>query len=105
MPGEPKRRHSRQRKGKRRASISFAIPNAVLCPNCNSMMIPHSVCRTCGFYRGKEVLNLSKTVKNKPKTGKRKLPLTPEKKKDKKLLRVFLKLIFKKNQKAWTHQK
>ena len=59
MPQEPKRRHSRQRKGKRRASISMSIPNAVVCPNCTNMMMPHSVCRTCGFYKGKEVLSKS----------------------------------------------
>jgi large subunit ribosomal protein L32 len=63
MAGEPKRRHSRQRKGKRRASISFAIPNAIVCPNCGSMMIPHSICKNCGFYRGKEYVNHSAKTK------------------------------------------
>lgn len=63
MPQEPKRRHSRQRKGKRRASISLAIPNAVICPNCNNMMIPHSVCGNCGFYKGREVINKSSKKK------------------------------------------
>lgn len=57
MGGEPKRRHSRQRKGKRRASISLSIPNAVLCQNCNNMMVPHNVCKTCGYYRGKEYIS------------------------------------------------
>lgn len=56
MAGEPKRRHSRQRKGKRRASISLSIPNAVVCSNCTNMMIAHSVCKNCGYYRGKEVI-------------------------------------------------
>lgn len=27
MPQEPKKRHSRQRQGKRRAAISLAVPN------------------------------------------------------------------------------
>ncbi len=60
MPGEPKRRHSRARKGKRRASISLTIPNAIVCPNCQSMMIAHSVCKNCGYYRGKEYISQSK---------------------------------------------
>lgn len=63
MAGEPKRRHSRQRKGKRRASIKLTIPNAIVCANCNEMMIPHSVCKNCGFYRGKEIINKNKTPK------------------------------------------
>lgn len=64
MGGEPKRRHSRQRKGKRRASISLSIPNAIICPNCQSMMVPHSVCKTCGFYKGKEYISKSKSEKS-----------------------------------------
>lgn len=61
MGGEPKRRHSRARKGKRRASISLSIPNAIVCPNCGIMTMSHAVCKKCGFYRGKEVLSLKKT--------------------------------------------
>ncbi|MEK9176425.1 MAG: 50S ribosomal protein L32 [Patescibacteria group bacterium] len=57
MAGEPKRRHSRARKGKRRASISLSIPNAVVCANCGNMIIAHAVCKNCGFYKGKEVIN------------------------------------------------
>jgi large subunit ribosomal protein L32 len=63
MAGEPKRRHSRARKGKRRASINLLIPNAVICPNCQNMKLPHTVCKKCGFYKGKEVISQSK--KNK----------------------------------------
>lgn len=63
MAGEPKRRHSRQRKGKRRASISLSIPNAVICANCQNMMTPHSVCKNCGYYKGNEVISKSKTKK------------------------------------------
>ena len=66
MGGEPKRRHSRQRKGKRRASINFAIPNAILCPNCAAMMIPHSICKNCGFYRGKEYIPHAKALDSQP---------------------------------------
>lgn len=68
MAGEPKRRHSIARKGKRRASIKFAIPNAVVCPNCKSMMLPHTVCKNCGYYRGKELLG-KKSEKTEEKTA------------------------------------
>ncbi len=63
MPGEPKRRHSRGRKGKRRASIHLSIPNAIICPNCGSMSLPHAVCKNCGYYRGKEYISKSKPEK------------------------------------------
>ncbi|MBI2622036.1 50S ribosomal protein L32 [Candidatus Microgenomates bacterium] len=35
MPQEPKRRHSRQRQGKRRASISFSLLRLGECKNCH----------------------------------------------------------------------
>ena len=61
MPQEPKKRHSRQRKGKRRASIFLRPPKGVFCPNCGDMTLPHMVCKNCGYYRGKQMLILKKT--------------------------------------------
>jgi len=63
MPQEPKRRHSRARKGKRRASISLSIPNVVVCPNCKTMTAPHAVCKNCGYYKGKEYISHAKPDK------------------------------------------
>ncbi len=65
MPGEPKRRHSRARKGKRRAGIKLVIPNAIVCPNCGAMTMPHNICKNCGYYRGKEYNSKSKIEKTK----------------------------------------
>jgi large subunit ribosomal protein L32 len=61
MPQEPKKKHSKARQGKRRASIRLSIPNAVICPNCGNMNLPHTVCRNCGFYRGREVVGRKNT--------------------------------------------
>lgn len=57
MPQEPKRRHSRERKGKRRAAIHLSLPKLIPCPNCKSMISQHAICPNCGFYKGKEILN------------------------------------------------
>lgn len=62
MPHEPKRRHSTQRKGKRRASISLSIPKAIACPNCAQMMLPHHVCPHCGYYKGQEMVKPKQRV-------------------------------------------
>lgn len=64
MPQEPKRRHSRQRKGKRRASIKLRIPKGTTCPNCSNIISFHTVCEKCGFYKGRQVL----TIKTKKQT-------------------------------------
>jgi len=63
MPQEPKKRHSRQRKGKRRASIHLQTPRGIYCPNCEAPTLSHQVCKACGFYKGKQVLTLKKENK------------------------------------------
>ncbi len=55
MPQEPKKRHSRQRQGKRRAAISVTLPNVSVCQNCGSPVESHTVCKACGYYKGKLV--------------------------------------------------
>ena len=65
MPQEPKKRHSRQRKGKRRASIHLATQKGIICANCGAITLPHIVCKKCGFYKGKEVLKKNKAKKEK----------------------------------------
>ena len=56
MPQEPKRRHSRQRKGKRRAGIHLKTYTGIVCSNCKALKPPHVVCRNCGFYQGEQVI-------------------------------------------------
>ena len=56
MAHEPKKRHSRQRKGKRRAAIHLTVTQGVACPNCGEPRISHSVCAKCGFYKGQQVI-------------------------------------------------
>lgn len=56
MPQEPKKRHSRQRQGKRRASIRLAVPASVTCPNCGAAHTAHTVCPQCGYYKGQQVI-------------------------------------------------
>ena len=60
MPQEPKKRHSRQRQGKRRAHIALKLPTTVVCKNCGSSVLPHAVCAHCGYYKGEEVIHVAK---------------------------------------------
>ncbi len=56
MSQEPKKRHSRQRKGKRRAAIHLVTQSTVLCANCNATTLPHMICKSCGYYKGTAVV-------------------------------------------------
>lgn len=64
MPQEPKKRHSRQRQGKRRASIIMKHAQGIVCPNCQAISLPHTICTSCGYYKGKQII-----IPRQPKTS------------------------------------
>ncbi|MDX9917821.1 MAG: 50S ribosomal protein L32 [Gudongella sp.] len=53
----PKRKTSKQRRDKRRAS-SYRLNKVTVveCPQCHEPKQPHRVCRSCGYYKGREVI-------------------------------------------------
>ena len=51
----PKRKQSKSRRDKRRATHKISAPSLVACPQCHQPKLPHRVCPTCGTYRGREV--------------------------------------------------
>lgn len=63
MPQEPKKRQSRARQGKRRAAIKLKKVNAVKCLNCQTLIMPHTICGNCGFYKSKQVKHKKEKTK------------------------------------------
>jgi len=63
MPPHPKRKHSKSRRDMRRAHDALQPTNLVACSNCGSMRLPHTVCSNCGFYEGREVIEVKKEKK------------------------------------------
>lgn len=57
MPN-PKRRHSAQRRAKRRAHDFLKPAASSECPNCHEPKLPHRVCPHCGQYKGREVIEV-----------------------------------------------
>jgi large subunit ribosomal protein L32 len=58
----PKRRHSKARRDKRRAHDALRVPSMSRCPNCQEMKPPHRVCPHCGFYKDREVVSVEEEV-------------------------------------------
>ncbi|RMH20413.1 MAG: 50S ribosomal protein L32 [Acidobacteria bacterium] len=52
----PKRRHSKARRDRRRAHDALTRPASSTCPECGEVKLPHRVCPHCGHYRGREVI-------------------------------------------------
>jgi large subunit ribosomal protein L32 len=52
----PKKRTSRARRDKRRATYKVGAPRLNECPRCHSPRRPHRVCPVCGTYAGREVI-------------------------------------------------
>jgi large subunit ribosomal protein L32 len=51
----PKRKTSKSRRDKRRATHKIEAAKVNVCPTCHQPKRPHRVCPTCGHYKGREV--------------------------------------------------
>ena len=63
----PKRRHSNARQGKRRGEQKIYVPSSSICPNCKSPKLPHRICKVCGYYKGRQVIQVEDKTKDKGK--------------------------------------
>ena len=61
----PKRRHSNQRTRLRRTHYKLDPPTVSECPRCHAPAQPHHACPSCGYYKGRLVME----VKEKQKKG------------------------------------
>ncbi|HLG27649.1 50S ribosomal protein L32 [Paenisporosarcina macmurdoensis] len=52
----PFRKTSKTVKRKRRTHFKLSLPGMVACPNCSESKLAHHVCKSCGHYKGKEVV-------------------------------------------------
>lgn len=56
--GLTKRRFSKARTASRRAGFKIQPVTLVDCPQCHKRMVPHRVCPACGYYAGRQVLEI-----------------------------------------------
>ena len=52
----PKRRHSHQRKNKRRSHHALKIEGLSVCSQCKEPKLPHRICSSCGYYHGRQIV-------------------------------------------------
>lgn len=77
----PKQRHTKSRRNNRRANIFLKEPSLIFCLKCGKPVPPHIVCLNCGYYKGKEVIDVLKKLTKKEKKAKEKEITAKEKEK------------------------
>ena len=55
----PKRKFSKGRTARRRAHDAIGTPQLTECSNCKKAKLPHRVCPHCGYYRGRQAMNVA----------------------------------------------
>lgn len=61
----PKQRHNQSRRDRRRGNIFIKTPVLIKCPKCGKPVLPHTACGYCGFYKGKEYINVMAKLEKK----------------------------------------
>jgi large subunit ribosomal protein L32 len=56
--GVPKRRVSKARKGERRSHHALSLPKLEECPHCHQPKRMHHACLSCGWYGGREAVQI-----------------------------------------------
>ena len=61
----PKRKISKGRRDRRRAHDALQTANLVQCSQCGEMRLPHTICPSCGYFQGREIISKGKEEKKK----------------------------------------
>ena len=63
----PKRKHSAARGRKRRTHWKIKVTSLIPCPQCKQLKFAHRVCISCGYYDGRQVIEIKVKEKKKKK--------------------------------------
>lgn len=68
----PRHHMAKGKQLRRRSHLSLKSLKLIECPQCKKKILPHLVCKNCGYYKGNEAVNvLAKELKKQEKMKKR----------------------------------
>lgn len=70
--GLPAKRTTSTKRDLRRSHHAVSAVFAGKCSRCGNSILPHKACGNCGFYKGKEVINILAKLDKKEKKKKEK---------------------------------
>lgn len=82
--GLPAKRTTSTKRDLRRSHHALSALSVGKCSRCGNAMRPHNACGNCGFYKGKEVINILAKLDKKEKKKREKELANQEKSKDSK---------------------
>ena len=68
----PKQHRSKSRQGQRRMHIYLKSSKTADCPKCGKTVLAYTVCQSCGYYKGREVINVLAKLDKKERKKKEK---------------------------------
>jgi len=57
--GVPKRKTSKSKQRKRKATQKISSPTLAECPQCHNLKPPHNICPNCGYYKKRKVIEVT----------------------------------------------
>lgn len=63
----PKQRKTTSRQGNRRSHHGLEKKHLGTCSNCGKKKLPHRVCSFCGYYKGKQVIDVMSGLEEEEK--------------------------------------
>jgi len=68
----PRHSHTRSKVGKTRMHKYIKRVVLSLCQKCKKPILPHTACKNCGYYKGKEVINVLAELSKKERKSREK---------------------------------
>ncbi len=68
----PKQHKTKSRRNQRRMHIRLKQPSLGVCPKCGKPVISHTLCKNCGYYKGRQIIDVLKELSKKEKKKKAK---------------------------------
>ena len=65
-------RHTPSHTKNRRSHHAISASALTKCSKCGAAALPHAVCQNCGFYKGREIIDVLKKLTKKEKKEKQK---------------------------------
>lgn len=72
MGGVPKWNKTRGKVRKRRMHLRLKKANLVTCPKCGKAVQSHTICWNCGYYKGREIINVLAKLEKKERKQREK---------------------------------